>query len=288
MADGHLRQSGMDRDEFLSILHESYRPRNYLEIGINQGYSLARSKTRTIGVDPHFQISAEVACDLKLVKATSDDFFARPGAISWFPEGVIDLTFIDGLHLFEFALRDFMNAERLSGPASVIIFDDVFPRSVAEASRERRTISWAGDIYKVMLVLERYRHDLAIIPLDTQPTGLLLVLGLDPASTVLNARYDEIVAEYAAVDPQCVPEDVFHRKNAADAKRVADSAVWGELAAGRDGDTPGSAVEAMRSLRGTARFTLVPPAETAWPVRARHFDRVRGHMAQVGRKLTFH
>jgi hypothetical protein len=288
MPDGHGRQRCMDRDEFLSTVHERYRPRNYLEIGISQGYSLARSRTRTIGVDPHFHVSAEIACDLKLVKATSDDFFARPDAISWFPEGIVDLTFIDGLHLFEFALRDFMNAERLSGPSSVIIFDDVFPRSVAEASRERHTLSWAGDTYKVMLALERYRRDLAIIPLDTQPTGLLLVLGLDPANTVLDARYNEIVAEYASGDPQRVPEDVFHRKNAADAKLVADSAVWRELVAGRDGGTPVPSVEAIRSLRGTARFTLVPPAENAWPTRPQHFRRVRGHMARLGHKLTSH
>ena len=66
----------------------------------------------------------------------------------------MDLTFIDGLHLFEVALRDFMNAERMSSPSSVVILDDVFPRSIAEASRERHTLFWAGDTYKVMLTLE--------------------------------------------------------------------------------------------------------------------------------------
>ncbi len=275
----------MNRHEFLSIVHERYRPRNYLEIGIADGEGLARSRTRTIGVDPQFHVSAEVACDLQLVKATSDDFFARPDAISWFPEGIVDFTFIDGLHLFEFALRDFMNAERLSGPSSVIILDDVFPRSVAEASRERHTASWAGDTYKVLLVLERYRPDLAIIPLDTQPTGLLLVLGLDPASTVLAARYDEIVAEFAVRDPQPVPEEILYRKNAADPKLVADSAVWRELAGRRHSRTPVSFMEALGSLRGTARFTLVPPADLgAWPPASpRYLSRARHKMARLVR-----
>ena len=117
----------MYRHEFLSIVHERYRPRNYLEKGIADGRGLAQSTTRTIGVDPVFHINVEVACDLKLVKATSDDFFARSDAISWFPEGVVDFTFIDGLHHFEFALRDFMNAERMSAPSSIVIFDDIFP-----------------------------------------------------------------------------------------------------------------------------------------------------------------
>src|SRR6266700_4789452 len=104
----------MNRQQFLRVVHERYQPRSYLEIGINDGLGLARSTTRTIGVDPDFRIEVEIACDLQLVKATSDEFFARPDAISWFSDGVVDFTFIDGLHLFEFALRDFINAERLS------------------------------------------------------------------------------------------------------------------------------------------------------------------------------
>lgn len=273
----------MDRHEFLSAVHEQYRPRSYLEIGIDEGHGLARSTTRTIGVDPQFQVSTEVACDLKLVRATSDDFFARPDAISWFREGVTDLTFIDGLHLFEFALRDFMNAERMSGPSSVIIFDDVFPRSVAEASRERHTLFWAGDTYKVMLALERYRPDLAVIPLDTQPTGLLLVVGLDPGSNVLAAGYEDIVAAYAARDPQPVPEEVLHRKNAADPKLVAESEVWRELAAGRDSGIASSSLLTLRSLRGSARFAPVPPADEVWPAKPRRLGRVRDQMARLVR-----
>src|SRR5437588_12580064 len=96
----------MERHQFLSVIHERYKPRSYLEIGINDGLGLARSTTRTIGVDPDFRIEAELACDLELVKATSDEFFARADAISWFLEGGVDFTFIDGLNLFQCALRD--------------------------------------------------------------------------------------------------------------------------------------------------------------------------------------
>jgi hypothetical protein len=224
----------MDRHEFLTVVHERYRPRSYLEIGVNDGLGLARSRTRTIGVDPDFCISVELACDLTLVKATSDEFFARPDAISWFPEGVVDFTFIDGLHLFEYVLRDFINTERASTATSVVVLDDVLPRSVSEAARNQHTMEWAGDTYKVVAVLERYRSDLTTILLDTQPTGLLVVLGLDPASTVLADHYDEIVAEYVADDPQLVPEDVLDRRGTVDPKVVAGSRVWDELAATRD------------------------------------------------------
>jgi hypothetical protein len=125
----------MKRHEFLARMHASLRPRSYLEIGVRTGTSLALSSTRTIGVDPSFRIDTELACDLQLVRATSDDFFARPDAISWFPEAVADLAFIDAMHLFEFVLRDFMNIERFCTPASVVLFDDMLPRSQSEAAR---------------------------------------------------------------------------------------------------------------------------------------------------------
>jgi hypothetical protein len=246
----------MNRHQFLKVVHQRYQPRSYLEIGVNDGLGVALSTTRTIGVDPDFCIEVELACDLKLVKATSDDFFAQPHAVSWFSDGVVDFTFIDGLHLFEFALRDFMNTERLSTPTSVVVLDDVLPRSVSEAARNQHTLLWAGDVYKVTAVLERYRPDLMTVLLDTEPTGLLLVLGLDPTNTVLAERYDEIVAEYATGDPQSVPEEILRRRAAADPRLIADSAVWGELAAARETGDPVPLLETLRSLRGTAKFDL--------------------------------
>jgi hypothetical protein len=250
--------NAMIRHEFLTIVHQLYRPRSYLEIGVNDGLGLARSTTRTIGVDPDFRIEVELACDLKLVKATSDEFFARADAVSWFSEGVVDFTFIDGLHLFEFVLRDFMNTERLSTPTSVVVLDDVLPRSVSEAARDQHTLLWAGDTYKVTAVLERYRPDLTTVLLDTEPTGLLLVLGLDPTSTVLATHYDEIVKEYATDDPQSVPDEILHRRDAADPQQVSDSPVWGELATARDTASPVPSLEYLRPLRGTAHFELGP------------------------------
>ncbi len=258
----------MNRHAFLTGLHARLSPRSYLEIGINTGKGLARSSTRTIGVDPSYAIKTEVACDLQLVRATSDDFFARADAMAWFPEGVVDLAFIDGMHLFEYALRDFMNTEHAATPASVVVLDDMLPRSHAEAARKRVTVSWAGDVYKVALVLERYRPDLVVVPLDTAPTGLVLVAGLDPHNTVLTDHYDEIVAEYATADPQEVPEAVRHRTDAADPEAVLASPVWAALIAARE-NADGAAVEpvdleSLRALRGGADFTLGTWDDRPW------------------------
>jgi hypothetical protein len=148
----------------------------------------------------------------------------------------------------------------------VIVLDDMLPRTVAEAARDRHTRDWTGDVYKVGAVLERYRPDLVVIPLDTTPTGLLLVLGADPASTVLKDNYDAILAEYVTEDPQQVPEEILHRTQAADPFKVAASQVWKELAAARAGGSVATeAIESLRALRGSASYVSNPPAPRPWP-----------------------
>jgi hypothetical protein len=186
-------------------------------------------------VDPAFKVTAEIKCDLQLVKTTSDEFFARGDALTHFSNNRIDLAFVDGLHLFEYALRDFMNVERFSEWTSVIVFDDMLPRSIAEASRDRGgMVAWAGDVFKLAEVLARFRPDLLLLPLDTDPTGVLVVLGADCRSRVLHHHYDEIVSEYIYSDPQRLPELVQRRETAFDPTSLVRSGIWTALMKARD------------------------------------------------------
>lgn len=263
----------MNRHEFLRQLHAQLRPRNYLEIGVNDGRSLALSRVPSIAVDPAFRITVPIRCDVHLVKETSDDFFAREDPIrhlrssrdprknlrrgrppfgAWIGKTTVDLAFIDGLHLFEFALRDFMNTERLTGPSSVIVLDDMLPRNVDEAARDRHTGDWAGDVYKVIPVLREHRPDLVVIPVNTTPTGVLVVVGADATNTVLPERYDDIVARWVVPDPQDIPPDILGRHGAADPERLLVSGVWHEFASHRAG-AASAAVKRLRS--GAERFT---------------------------------
>ncbi len=244
----------MTRHEFLRRIHELARPRNYLEIGVNNGRSLALSRVPSIAVDPAFKITVPQRLDVHLVKATSDDFFARRDPLRHLRSGrnpvrnlrrgrapfahyrggtTIDLAFIDGMHLFEFALRDFMNVERFCHWTSVIVFDDMLPRDVDEAARDRHTGAWAGDVFKVIPVLRQYRPDLTIIPVDTSPTGVLMVLGADPTSTVLKANYDEIVATWVTPDPQVVPAEILERRDAVSPETLLEAPFWPSLVRGR-------------------------------------------------------
>ena len=223
----------MQRHQLLAGLQRRLRPRTYFEIGVRKGKSLELSRTPTVGVDPFFELNRELRCDLHLVRTTSDEFFARRHPFAHLPEPVVDLAFIDGMHLAEFALRDFINTERYCHPASVIVIDDVLPRNVVEASRGRvgptERGAWAGDVYKVLEVLRRLRPDLLVLEVDTKPTGTVVVLRPDPTNDVLHAEYDALVPELVAPEPQAVPDWVLRRSTAMDPKALLEAPVWSEL-----------------------------------------------------------
>ncbi len=213
----------MDYLDFLRSLHQRLEPQRYLEIGVRWGQSLGVSRCLSVGIDPAFSIESELHTEVHLYRTTSDEYFARPEPLAPVGGEPFDLAFIDGMHLFEFALRDFINAERHSRPSGLVIFDDVLPRNVDEAARDRITSAWTGDVYPILPVLARYRPDLLTVAVDTAPTGLLMVLGLDPTSTVLADHYDEIIAEYRAADPQPVPPEILDRTFVQAPERVLGS-----------------------------------------------------------------
>lgn len=219
----------LSRHQLLVALHQQLHPRTYLEVGVHTGSSLALSRTKSIGIDPAYTITKEISCEVQLHRTTSDEFFSRPDPVAFFGGVPIDLAFIDGMHLAEFALRDFMNVEKHMSPAGVVVIDDMLPRNSLEAARNRRTAGWAGDVFKIADILRTYRPDLTIIPVNTSPTGTAVVLGLDPASRVLDDNYDAALALCLAPDPQVVPEETLSRIHAVDPVTLMAAPVWDQL-----------------------------------------------------------
>ena len=245
----------MHLHDFLARVHQDFEPRTYLEVGVRLGKSLTLSRVPSIGIDPAFEVRCPLHCDLHLVKATSDDHFARANPIEHFDGLPIDLAFIDGMHLFEYALRDFMNVERHSHAGTVVVFDDMLPSADRDADRARHRGFWAGDVFKIIPVLHRYRPDLRLIPVSTSPTGVLMVIGLDPQNTVLNENYDQIVSEFVVDDPQQVPPLIKDRSCALEPDQVLNAPLAKRLHAARDGDGDGAKVAAdVDAMLGLTRL----------------------------------
>jgi methyltransferase family protein len=195
--------------ELLSRIHSHLCPRTYLEIGVADGKSiaLARPETLVIGVDPQPKVARLLGPRTSICATTSDDYFATHDVHVDFGGLPIDLAFIDGMHHFEFALRDFINVERHCTPQSTILIHDCYPLNRLTAERDCRTLFWSGDIWRLILILRKYRPELSVHVIATAPTGLGVVRALDPASTVLAERMGEIVREFQALDYSVLDTD---------------------------------------------------------------------------------
>jgi hypothetical protein len=197
-AETQRHHLGVPYRRFLRLFYESCRPTSYFEIGTKRGNSLEAFECDAVCVDPRmrpepqsFGNRARTFC----FQMTSDAFFDEHGLAGIFPRGV-DVAFLDGMHLFEYLLRDFFNTEKYCHERSVILMHDCFPPTPAITVREQIRGAWTGDVWKLIPILKEYRKDLVLVRADCPPTGLLIVQKLDKDSDVLPAGYDEIVKAY--------------------------------------------------------------------------------------------
>ena len=199
----------------LEELHQRLEPDTYLEIGSESGASLSLASCLTFAVDPAFRIEADVVGQkpgLFLQQCTSDAFF-ESGLLERLGQK-IDLAFLDGMHLFEYLLRDFANAERHMSSGGTILMHDCVPFSAAGARRDwdqRATRSWTGDVWKILPILREYRPDLTVRTFDTPPSGLVVVTGLDPDNRVLDEKRDEIVNRFMSLEFAEFGHDAFRK-----------------------------------------------------------------------------
>jgi len=200
--------SGPDYKEPLARLHATLSPKTYLEIGTLSGDTLALARCASIAIDPEFQIEKSAIGRKQashFFQMTSDEFFINhdPTNILGRP---IDMAFLDGMHLYEFLLRDFINVEKFCQRNSVVILHDCIPtdafvarRSYGDKSLIDRTESpdwWAGDVWKTVAILRKYRPDLRIRAFDAPPTGLIAITNLDPRNDTLAKSYFNFVEEF--------------------------------------------------------------------------------------------
>ena len=202
---------GIHCHQYLKQIHQVWKPSSYLEIGVAYGETLALAQCRAVAIDPHFQLRGNPSgqrAETYLFQLKSDEFFAQHDLRRFLPNGV-DLAFLDGMHHFEYLLRDLLNTEKYAHKDSIIALHDCYPVNAEIANRElnfdRRVDAptrgwWAGDVWKLLPILRDFRPDLDVTILDCPPTGLVIVQDLDPNSKVLIESYEEIIAKYRNIN----------------------------------------------------------------------------------------
>ena len=218
MVDMLQAVSRFEGDHYTQLLQrilDATRPRTYLEIGVAAGDSLqlVKAPTLAIGVDPEPTIPWALEANHRVFAETSDAFFAGHDVRAEFGGLPVDLAFIDGMHHFEYALRDFANLERHCAPQSTILIHDTYPLDRVTAERDRVRPFWTGDIWRLVVLLKKYRPGLAIQTIATAPSGLTLVRNLDPGSRLLLERHDELCREFLALDYSFIEDDMPGKLN---------------------------------------------------------------------------
>ena len=136
---------------------------------------------------------------------TSDTFFESYSPTTLL-NGPLDIVFLDGMHLYEFLLRDFIHVERHCRRNSVVLLHDCLPpdanvarRGIHDTTLRAQSLYpnwWAGDVWKAALIIRKLRPELKMYAFDAPPTGLVAITNLDPASNILERAYYDAVAEY--------------------------------------------------------------------------------------------
>lgn len=139
---------------------------SYLEIGVWKGETFAAVNMKgKHGVDPAplFDYAGIIGDRDSFSAKESDQFFVGNPPIDSF-----DIIFIDGLHTFEQAYRDFTNSICYSHKKTIWLIDDIYPsdyfsslNSAADCFSSRNELgievqSWHGDVYKLGFLIHDF------------------------------------------------------------------------------------------------------------------------------------
>ena len=152
----------------------------YFEIGAKTGDSLRLSISPSVAIDPYFKLSNDPLGEKDfclLFQETSDQFFKN--SLPQLRGITCEFGFIDGMHLFEYALRDFINLAAIATDNSLMVFHDVLPNSLEASTRNYKNIpkggAWMGDVWKLIPILIESGLTNNLSVLTSAPSGLLVV-----------------------------------------------------------------------------------------------------------------
>lgn len=121
------------------------RYKSYLEVGVKNRRTFDNiTCEQKVGIDPVLIISSEKEKGIDMFKQDSDTFFKEN-------KNTFDIVLVDGLHLYEQAMKDVINSWNCLNLNGAIVIHDCLPKTAVMCSRKRVTREWTGDVWKVIV-----------------------------------------------------------------------------------------------------------------------------------------
>lgn len=156
----------MTRIELIQNICRKIGAERYLEVGIREGEVISQIPVKEkVGVDPRpllDRLDEELMPGLdglRVFPCKSDDFFAKNTE-------TFDVVFVDGLHLYEQAIKDILNAFNCLNHGGFVVVHDLLPASAAEGARKVKPGAWNGDVWKVMHDIKENYPEIQHVVLD--------------------------------------------------------------------------------------------------------------------------
>lgn len=161
----------------ISELHNVLSPSLYLEICVEQGYTLKLAKCEAIGVYSILH-SFSLEPHIKVISADADDFLTNL-AEQWLKVRP-DIVFLNTIPLIERVVKSLFSLEKCLKPASLVVIPGILPPSAINSTRIRTGDIWYGDVWKLPNILKTLRQDLQILTVNIDPAGLLFITNFNP------------------------------------------------------------------------------------------------------------
>ena len=146
------------------------RKAHYLEIGVRKGTTIVRvDADYKVGVDPVLQLEKIAPKLKKKLKKSKNITFYEEESDTFFRHNDLkfDVILIDGLHVYEQALRDIVNALNCLNDKGFVVVHDCNPQSEKAQSRTEIKGLWNGDVWKAIYAIKIHYEKINYFILDT-------------------------------------------------------------------------------------------------------------------------
>jgi len=209
--------TSLDRILVVQSILDAVGGETYLEIGVDTGGSFIPIKAkRKWGVDPSYKLTNRRLITYavfsilhirveRLFRMTSDEFFVKNK--KRLTSYGIDVCLVDGLHTYQQALKDVLNALKYLKPKGVILLHDCNPTTELMARPAagieiliRQGIlgwnaPWSGDVWKALVHLRTLGSDVDAFALDCD-TGIGVVTKRQPSSCLSFSESEICAMDY--------------------------------------------------------------------------------------------